>query len=155
MKRAALSSKQLAIGRSDQPVGCGGFALLEVLVAFTILTLFLSVLFQVFSTGVRSARLGEEYTRAVLLAESKLASLGAQDDVQEGEESGSFDDVYDWRASLEVYEWRESASPGELPVRPFVASVEVSWGDGEQRRSVALTSLTLVHDTVRGAAERE
>ena len=155
MKRAVLSSKQLAIGRSDRSAGCSGFALLEVLVAFTILTLLLGVLFQVFSNGVRSARLGEEYTRAVILAQSKLASLGTEDNAQEGEESGSFDDVYNWRSSLQVYQWRDSASPDNLPVRPFVATVEVFWGDGEQQRSVALTSLTLVHDAVRGFAERE
>ena len=133
MKRTALSSKQSASGRSHRPVGCSGFALLEVLVAFTILTLFLGVLFQVFSTGVRSARLGEE----------------------EGEESGSFNDVYNWRASLEAYEWRDTTSPGELPARPFVVTVEVFWGEDPQRRSVALTSLTLVQDNARGLAENE
>lgn len=153
MKHRALHSEQLVtLGRLPQG---GGFALLEVLVAFTILTLFLGVLFQVFSTGMRSARLGEEYTHAVLLAESKLASLGSEYDIQPGEESGSFDDIYDWRVSLEPYEWRESPSASNLPVRSFVASVEVLWGEGDQRRSVALTSLRLVHDTVRGNSEDE
>jgi prepilin-type N-terminal cleavage/methylation domain-containing protein len=48
-----------------------GFSLLEVLVAFTILTMLLGALFQVFSNGLRAARAGDSYTRATVIAQSR------------------------------------------------------------------------------------
>lgn len=123
---------------------CRGFSLIEVLVAFTILALLLGVLFQIFAGGLRAAYRGDEYTRAVLLAESKLAALGIEEKLTEGIESGSFDDVYQWQTTVEPYPWEEETTgQRKLPVQPFVTRVEVYWGDGTRRQSVSLVSLGL------------
>src|SRR5260221_5677994 len=52
-----------------------GFTLIEILVAFTVATLLLGALYQVFSTGLRSSASAEHYADAVLLAESGLDAL--------------------------------------------------------------------------------
>lgn len=99
LRRAAVAK----VGR------CQGFSLLEVLVAFTILGIALTVLMQVFSTGLRNITVGEDYTRAVLLAESRLASVGVEEPLQEGEQSGSFDGPqgYRWRVVISLYDLKQ------------------------------------------------
>src|SRR5713101_6920446 len=52
-----------------------GFTLIEILVAFTVATLLLGALYQVFSAGLRSSASAEHYADAVLLAESGLDAL--------------------------------------------------------------------------------
>ncbi len=65
--------------------------------AFTVLAISLGVLFEIFSTGMRASRSAEEYTRATLLAESKLAAIGITGALEEGETTGDFEDGYAWR----------------------------------------------------------
>lgn len=67
----------------------GGFTLLEVIVAVVIAALCLSALAQVFATGVRAAGAASDYTRAVTLAQSLLASAGVEKPLEEGAESGT------------------------------------------------------------------
>jgi general secretion pathway protein I len=59
-----------------------------VLVAFVILSISLSVLLQVFATGLRNAGLADDYTRAVLYAESILAAIGREVPLAEGNAAG-------------------------------------------------------------------
>ena len=86
-----------------------GFSLLEVLVAFVILALTLSVVMRIFSGGLRNVALADGYSRAVLLAESRLAELSVLP--LEGEASGEFDGKYRWRSS--IHPWADdSGAPG-------------------------------------------
>jgi general secretion pathway protein I len=89
-------------GRHGQP-RCHGFSLLEVLVAFAILAVSLGVLMQIFSVGLRNVAVEEGYTRAILLAESKLAGLGIEEPLQPGETTGSFDEEYRWHITVQPY----------------------------------------------------
>ena len=50
-----------------------GFSLIEVLAAFVILALVATALFQLFSGALQNASAAEDWSRAVLLAESRLA----------------------------------------------------------------------------------
>jgi len=51
-----------------------GYSLIEVLVAFTILALTLTVLFRIFSGGLRNVDAAADYAMAVLVAEGKLGT---------------------------------------------------------------------------------
>lgn len=53
---------------------CRGMTLIEVLVAFVVLSVTMAAILQIFSGGMRNARLADSYSRAVFLAESKLAA---------------------------------------------------------------------------------
>ena len=124
-----------------------GFSLLEVLTAFTILALVLGAVFQVMVSGVRAAGAGEEYTRAALYAQSKLAELNVREQLLEGVEEGSFDDKYSWRATFIPYLF-EGEPEGildidKLAVRPLTVTVEVFWEGARRRRSITLTTLQL------------
>lgn len=123
--------------------GAAGFSLIEVLVAFMILSLSLTALFQVFSTGLRSVGLSGEYTRAVQLAESELAANGRETALLPGEESGEWDGGLRWRRRVEAYPiWEEEPVPPP-PATAYRVSVEVSWDGPRGPRRVTLDTLRL------------
>ncbi len=119
-----------------------GFTLIEVLVAFVILAVALGVLMQVFSTGLRNARVAENYTTATLYAESMLAAVGVEAPLAEGETSGDFDDHFRWRLDVQPYEAPDSENEAAAG-RAFQVVVTVSWGDEDDPRDVTLTTLRL------------
>ncbi len=130
----------------------GGFTLLEVLVAFVVLAISLGVLFEIFSTGMRAQHSAEEYTRATLLAESKLAAIGITGALEEGETTGEYEDGYHWRVAIRPYRLDEPEEEGSPP--PIEASevvVTVAWGEGSGERSVSLTTLRLKSGAGPGA----
>ncbi len=126
-----------------------GFTLLEVLVAFTLLAIFFGALFRVFAGGLSVTRSGEAQSYAVLLAQSKLAEIGADHRIGPGSHFGEFDRSgsegprYRWRAELVRYSEDElgRADRGELV--PYRVDLEISWEADFKRRSFALSSLVL------------
>jgi len=121
---------------------CRGFSLLEVLVAFTILAMLLGALFQVFSGGLRAASAGERYTRATVIAQSRLAALGAEQPLREGVFSGTTDDAYGWRVTVSPY-LDDQLPETDRVLLPLTVSVEVFWEDGGTPRTLSLTSIKL------------
>ncbi|MCB1775957.1 MAG: prepilin-type N-terminal cleavage/methylation domain-containing protein [Candidatus Competibacteraceae bacterium] len=119
-----------------------GFSLLEVLVAFAILSISLGVLLQIFATGLRNAGIADDYTRAVLYAESILAALGREAPLVEGEQSGPVNEQFSWRSAVSAY--ADGMPDSEQPrVRAYRIMVEVYWPGLLQDRSVVLETLRL------------
>jgi general secretion pathway protein I len=116
-----------------------GMSLLEVLVSFVILALVLGVIMQIFSSGMRASLLSEDYSKAALLAQSKLAEFTPVIG-DGGAEQGEFDDKYRWRISIESFvddaEF-DNAAAGELAK----VTVEVEWTEGEKQRRLMLSTL--------------
>ena len=119
-----------------------GFSLLEVLVAFAILSISLGVLLQVFATGLRNAGLADDYTRAALYAESILAAMGREVPLAEGERSGPVNDQFSWRSTVSAFT-EGLPDPEKARVRAYRVSVEVYWPGQMQNRSVILETLRL------------
>ena len=80
-----------------------GFTLLEILVAFIVLAVAGGALLHLYQGGLQNIALSSEYTRAALLARSKLAELDARAEVTAGIEQGSFDDDYRWEIEFRPY----------------------------------------------------
>ena len=121
---------------------CRGFSLLEVLVAFTILAMLLAALFQVFNGGLHAARSGDRYTRATVVAQSRLAAFGVEQPLEEGVFSGTTEDAYHWRVTVAAY--LDDQLPVTDPVlQPLSVAVEVYWEEGGSPHSVSLTSILL------------
>ncbi|MGR9106180.1 MAG: type IV pilus modification PilV family protein [Gammaproteobacteria bacterium] len=80
-----------------------GFSLLEILVAFSVMAITLGILLQVFSKGINLAATGERYSRALLLAESMMATVGTTHPIQPGEDGGQVEEFYDWSILIEPY----------------------------------------------------
>jgi len=128
-----------------------GFSLLEVLVAFAILTMMLGVLLQIFSLSVRTTYSAETREQALLLAESKLAELGAGRTLNTGSWSGQFDERFRWHASVTRFSLAQadlsdsgntySRFEDELRLEPYLLAVTVSWPDSD---GITLQTIRLV-----------
>lgn len=107
---------------------CRGFSLLEVLVAFIILSLALGVLMRIFSGGLGNIGAAEHYSRAVAIAESQLAAAGIESPLTEGENAGEMENGYTWRTSVRRYDADEQPLEGVvLPVDLYQVEVTVNW----------------------------
>jgi general secretion pathway protein I len=91
--RASSDTVASTSGAKRAPASrAGGFSLLEVLVAFVILSLVATALFRLFGGALNNASAADDYSRAALLAESVLAETAAgplresvvQGDAEEG-----------------------------------------------------------------------
>lgn len=129
-----------------------GFSLLEVLVAFVILAMALGVLMQIFSGGLRNANRSSEYQQAVLLAQSKLDSVGIELPLEPGSLEGVFDDTYRWQVNIRHYaadqEDSDEASVRPRALHPLVlltVDVRVFWGHLGLQRVFKLTTLRLAN----------
>ncbi len=81
-----------------------GFSLLEVLVAFVILTLVAATLFKLFSAALANVSAAEDYSRAVLIAESVLAETASVRPLRETTRDGTADDGrVHWTAKVAAY----------------------------------------------------
>ncbi|MEQ1528054.1 MAG: prepilin-type N-terminal cleavage/methylation domain-containing protein [Methylococcales bacterium] len=130
-----------------QPIGQQGFSLLEILIAFSILALSLGILLKIFSAGVNTAVVAEEYSAAVQIAESVIAKTGLETRLQPGESSGVENDKYKWWVSVQPFiTGLSTADPKTITTSLFKIKVIVSWGgDSEDDRQIELVSLRIVN----------
>jgi len=127
-----------------------GFSLLEVLAAFVILALVGTQLFRLFSGALGNAALADEYSRATLYAESRLAAVSVETPLKESSFQGTSDDGrYAWTAVIAAY-LPPSPTPdldsatAAMAVRLWKLAVTVTWpGSPGNERSVALTTVRI------------
>ncbi len=121
-----------------------GFSLLEILVAFSIMAMAMGILLRIFSGGVNTAILVSDYTQAIQIAESQLAVVGIEDELEEGENSGTFADKFRWNTVITAFDpGMDDFTVEQLPVEPFQVQVTVEWGEGKGVRSFSLDTLRL------------
>jgi general secretion pathway protein I len=124
-----------------------GFSLLEILIAFSILALSLGILLKIFSAGVNSAVIAEDYTAAVQIAESLMATTGMEKPLLAGQESGLENDKFHWKVVVSPYSFNpENNDDTGVTVMLFKVKASVSWGDDNTRlseRQVELSTLKL------------
>lgn len=126
----------------------GGFTLLEVVVAFVLLALTLVTVFQIFSAGLARAGDLAEYSRALVLAQSRLAVAGVEEKIEGPAETRgeSEDRKYRWTLSIQPYE--EAPEPGAPQPQSALAMYKVdalvAWDGADGRaRNLKLSTLTL------------
>jgi general secretion pathway protein I len=113
-----------------------GFTLLEVLVAFVIAALALTVLFRGTLDGLRATQAAGRYEEAVTRARSRLAALTAGG-LAPGDRQGDDGNGFHWRERITTVASSPVAAEGSLAL--YAVSVAVSWTDGS-RRTVELDS---------------
>ena len=122
---------------------CRGMTLIEVLVAFIVLSVTMAVIMQIFSGGMRNARLAESYSRAVFLAESKMAAVGLERPLAVGEESGQVGGDMQWRVSVSPAEEDAATNVQLMPMRLYQVRVAAAWGEDGRQRQVELVTFRL------------
>lgn len=130
---AATNSRNAAQrkpGRSEQ----GGFSLLELLVAFTIMAMSLGLIYKAMGGSARNAGSISTRQQAVMLADALLQSRDSVNS-QGWQENGTHG-RFAWQASTEL--WGQ-ATPGVLPLHQL--NIVVSWADGAATRQITAQTL--------------
>ena len=125
-----------------------GFSLLEVLAAFVILALVATALFRLFSASLNNVSAAEEWSRALLVAESQLEIAAATQPLRTLDEAGVDESgKVRWTSKVEPYtvpdidQELERASDA-LSMRLYRVKVDVTF-DGADGRSRALSLATI------------
>ena len=121
--------------------GEGGFALIEILVAVSVLAISLVVIFQLFSGGLKSRKLSEQYGRGIFYAREKMAEILLSPDLSEGDTQGEFEDNYQWRAVTNRVVPEEEEN---LPVDLVNIKLSISWREGEKGKVFTINTLKAV-----------
>jgi len=119
-----------------------GFSLLEILIAFSILAFSLTILLNIFSSGLRRTMVSEEYQKAVIIAQSKLAAAGVEKELDSGTQNGEVQEKYSWSVNVQAINL-DVMGLDEADVIPYQVTVTVEWQAGENNRQLELTTIKL------------
>lgn len=143
---AARSDAQVRVRVASVGGRQHGFTLLEVIIAFGVLALALTLLLGTLSGASRQMRDADLAARAALHAQSLLDELGVGERLQPGHRSGQFEDGrYRWE--LQVEPWQDpDAGPLRDPGAPRLLrlALQVRWGQAGPRQRLDIESLRLV-----------
>lgn len=127
-----------------------GFSLIEVLVAFVILALVATALFRLFSASLNNVSAAEEYSRALLVAESQLeAAAGAQPLRENSERGVDNSGRVQWESRVAPYVIADvdpdlERASESLAMRPYRITVDVKFKGGDGRdRTLSLATVRL------------
>ena len=124
-----------------------GFTLIEVVVAFVLLSIVLIVGFEIFSNGLRRAGDLDDYARALVVAQTRLAVAGSEEAFKEGQTQGESEDRrFRWAVSIKNSEF-SAAEPGKPAPNAYAlyhVDVKVEWRGADAREhSMSLSTLGL------------
>ena len=129
-----------------------GFTLIEVIIAFAILALGLTILLGILTGATKQVRWADDAGRASMHAQTLLAQQGVGASLEAGHTEGDFE-AGRYRWTLDIAPWRdpeevESPQPKD-PGAPQLMSLDlqVAWGDGSPRNRLRVQSLRLVAPT--------
>ena len=114
-----------------------GFSLIEILVAFSIAAVALAIMFQIYSRGTRAAILGQEYTEAIAIAESRLDESGTLLSLNQPEYEGTELNKYTWKVRIDDYDADNSIDSISLKT----IQVAVYWKSAGGNHQISLQSL--------------
>jgi len=117
-----------------------GFTLLEVVVASAILAIGTVAVLEAITRSLQAGQMSHEHTRAVMLAEGKMAELRSLPQLDSGALEGAFAGEIAAPPSSPDYRWRaEVQDTGEDA--PALVRVTVYWESGRHTREVSIDSL--------------
>jgi general secretion pathway protein I len=127
-----------------------GFSLLEVLVAFVIISLVATALFRLFGGALGNAAAANEWSRAMLVAETRLTVAANAQPLREASDQGvEADGRTRWEAKVTPYEPPNlpddiARASETMPTRLYRVSVVVRFpSDNGTDRTISLATLKL------------
>ncbi|OPY70889.1 MAG: hypothetical protein A4E57_00204 [Syntrophorhabdaceae bacterium PtaU1.Bin034] len=118
-----------------------GFTLLEVLVALSLLSIAVTVIFQLFSANMRAVSLSEDYLAALIKAESRMLEVVDRDGLAEGSWSETTDKGY--RVDITVSDTLTQRTE-VVPVKLLDVVLTVRWKSGTKEKAITLRTMKMV-----------
>lgn len=125
------------------PSPAGGFSLLEILVAFAVLSVSLTAILAIYSSAFQSSSTAERYAVATQLVESKLKEVSVTSALQEGVEGSAPTEQYVWRATSRALDWQGPSGSGEHPLKPYEITVSAFWAEAGSEQAVSISTVRL------------
>ncbi len=127
------------MARSEKDRIQRGFTLIEVLVAFVLLALFLGAILPTLSSSLAGTRTGNDTITATAYAQSLIAGVGVEGRLTEGEFTDTLEHTR-FSSRLTVRPYVAPAADG-TGARLFEVTARVGWREGARERMVSLTTL--------------
>jgi len=128
-----------------------GFTLIEVVIAFALLALALTLLLGTLSGSVREVTWSADSARAALHAQSLLDDTGIGLPVRAGTKQGDFEDGrYRWTLEVAPYQdpLRPPAAVDPAAARLMQLTLIVVWGDAGPRERLQLQTLRYIQSGI-------
>lgn len=122
-------------------IGSGGFTLLEIMVAFVILAVVVTVILQLFSANLKTLRMSDDYVTATEMADIKMREIIENGSLKEGLSSETTQEGC--RMDITVTE-RLKERTKDLPWKVLEVALDVSWKNGMKERSLSMKTLKAV-----------
>jgi general secretion pathway protein I len=133
-----------------------GFTLIEVILAFALLALGLTILLGILSGATKQVRWADDAGRAAMHAQTLIAQQGVGAPLEQGHKEGDFEQGrYRW--TLDVEPWRDQSIVSDNPqpedpnaAKMYALDLQMQWGDGTPRNRLRIQTLRLVAPTLQG-----
>ena len=135
-----MSIGRRAVSTSSADTKVLAFTLLEFLVAFAVLTLFLSTALAGIAVAMKSDQQAGFLMRATMIAQDRLASAGVDYPLRQGTTGGALANGYVWRAEIRRYGSPLQRSP---TLQGYWVEVTVADPHSNGSREVSLATLVL------------
>ena len=122
-----------------------GFTLIEIMVAFVLLSLVLATSYQIFTTGLQRAGDLEDSSKALLIAQSQIAQASLGETFEENTTSGESEDRR-FRYTVQVSAYDDGMDPAaklQATFAPVRIAVRVTWTSGSRERHLDLATLVV------------
>ena len=120
-----------------------GFTLLEVLVAFTIASLALIILYRSSGESVGAVEVSSRYMQAASRAQSHLAALTANPSLSFGESAGDDGDEFHWHIVVApALSGGENEALKYAHEQLYAVTVDISWQEMAHRRVLTLNTMS-------------
>jgi len=122
-------------------MNCEGFTLLEVLVALSILSTAIILIFQLFSANMRNIALSEDYVSATVTADARMRDVLEDDALTVNHWSETTGDGY--RIEVAVSDALQQRTQA-LPVRLLEVVLTIYWTKNMKEKSFTLRTMKMV-----------
>jgi type II secretory pathway pseudopilin PulG len=120
---------------------CSGFTLLEILIAFTIATTTLGLLFRIHASSTATVVLSEQHQEATALARTLIAEYSVTERTLAFTRTGSTNE-FEWAVRANAYaSLVEDASGHQPPYALRSIETEVSWRARDRKRHIAIRTV--------------
>ncbi len=116
------------------------------MIAIAILGVTFALAMELLATGVRSAKMSEEYIQAALLARQKMAQIAVLPSTGGEADGGEFGEGFRWASEVHPLPQEEEE---ELPARLYQVQVRVTWPGRRGEKSLDLYTMRMAVDTAR------